>query len=281
MSKPLSQRINTHQYPSVYFKYPFLIHIIYFFFRLVYQRVSITYFYLNLCLKKMPKSAHIVDAGFGEGQFLFRYAKRFPHLFFEGLDYNQNTLQFGIAYQKYFHLKNVSLQQIDLTKWKKTNNTLDKDGIFCVGVLHCIADDEAVLQNFYAQLKIGGWLLIYTPLRSRSILGFYRRTMQRFKTYDSTFRTQDYEIENLQHKLLKNGFSITQQRFTHGTMGILSYEIYTALITWITQGHFWAKIGSLLALWVLFPIILILKYLDIFFNNKVYGNAILIIAEKK
>jgi ubiquinone/menaquinone biosynthesis C-methylase UbiE len=276
----IHKRINTHQYPLIYFKFPYLIHITYFWLRLVYQRIGITYSYLLPCLQSLPNGSLIADAGFGEGQFLFRYARQFKHLRFEGLDYNENTLKFANAYKKYFNFQNITLQQMDLTNWKKDGNTLLKDGIFCIGVLHCIADDENVLKNFYTQLKSGGWLVIYTPLRSRSILGFYKRIVQRFKTYDSTFRTHEYTPQILQEKLAKNGFLIREERFTHGTLGILSYEIYTAFVTLVAQGNIFEKIYSVILLYLFFPIILIFKYLDKWFHRKKEGNAVLIVAEK-
>lgn len=280
MSK-LSQRINTHQFPPIFLRYPFLIHIVYFLFRLVYQRIGITYWHLEPYLKTLPKCSLVTDAGFGEGQFLFRYAKRFKNIFFEGLDYNENTLKFGQAYQKYFNLQNIELQQVDLTQWKSNTKTLLKDGIFCVGVLHCIKDDEAVLKNFYEQLKVGGWLLIYTPLQATHILNFYKKTMQRFKTYDQTFRTHEYEANDFKNKLQKIGFSIVEQRFTHGTFGIVSYEIYTTLVTLLTQGYWLEKVVSILLLILFFPIILIFKQIDICFHKKASGNALLIVVEKK
>lgn len=277
----IHQRINAHQYPAIYFRFPFLMHIIYFLFRLVYQRIGITYKYLTPYLKSLPEGSLIVDAGFGEGQFLFRYARRFKNLHFEGLDYNENALKFGNTYQKYFNIQNVNLQQMDLTNWKKASNTLNKDGIFCIGVLHCIADDESVLKNFHAQLNVKGWLIIYSPLRSRFIFWGYKRMMQRFKTYDSTFRAHQYEADDLRKKLTNNGFLIREERFTHGTLGILSYEIYTTFVTLIGQGTFFEKLYSCILLYLLFPIILIFKYLDIWFHRKQAGNGILIVAEKR
>ena len=90
MSNQFSKRINTHHYPKLYFQYPFLMHLNFLWFRMVYQRIGVTYHYFEKYLKQLPNGSVVADAGFGEGQFLFRYAKRFEALRFHADDSCRN-----------------------------------------------------------------------------------------------------------------------------------------------------------------------------------------------
>lgn len=114
-SKSLAERLTAHQYPSWYFSQPWVLKLVYAWFALIYQRVRLSYKGIQAILSKLPAGATVLDAGFGEGQFLYGNAQRNPHLQFLGLDFNSNTLELGRFLIQHKGLKNVKLSQADLS----------------------------------------------------------------------------------------------------------------------------------------------------------------------
>lgn len=274
-SKSLAERLTAHQYPSWYFSQPWVLKVVYAWFALIYQRVGLSFKGIHTILRKLPAGATVLDAGFGEGQFLYGNARRNPHLHFVGLDFNSNTLELGRFLIQHKGLKNVKLSQADLSKpWPVSSNSLD--AIWCIGVLHCIPKDSEVLKNASNCLKPNAPLLIYSPLQSRLVLGPYKYVIRKYPGYDRLYRSHDYSMEELVEKAKQAGLQLQAARFTHGLPGIISYELFTLLVTLITHGHFPLKVLSALFFLPCLPLVLILRWIDQLFPPQKQGNGLLI-----
>ena len=199
--------INQHQHPEILYKFPIILKIIFFWYRIIYQRVACVKKELNHLINKDESIKHVIDAGCGEGLFLYPLAKRFPKVQFTGLDFRQANIELCQKVVEKEGLNNVDLQLFDLEKGR--SQVVEKaDLIFLVGVLHCINDTEAVLGNLKNILNEQGKLLIYSPINRKRFFPWFEGLYQ---------KNSNYELENAQHlfnekyliKLLTNeGFEV-------------------------------------------------------------------------
>ena len=270
----LAARIEAHAHPAWLYRYPVFLRIIFGWYRLLYQRTWATQCALRRELSALPPGAVVFDAGCGEGLFLFRTARAFPTLQFIGGDLRTANLRLATAYLARTGLKNVELQQADLLD-PATLPTAHL--IYSVGVLHLLADDAAALRHLRAACAPGGTLLLYTPVHRRRVLPWFEGWYRRFANYEATHAQRRYTPQRLRRVFAAAGWTITDERYTNGTLGIIGYELYTGSFLLLSAGRGWQRLAGGLLLVLTLPLVLLLNALD-YVRRPARGNGVLLTA---
>jgi ubiquinone/menaquinone biosynthesis C-methylase UbiE len=122
--------------------------------------------YLNICSNLIDNqniNQKILDAGCGDGRFLFELKKRgFKNLY--GIDYSEKSLSFAKIF-----LNNITLNHVNLKSIPFENNYFDS--IFLIEVLEHIDPREInlVLKELKRVLKIEGKIIISVPSIMRPV----------------------------------------------------------------------------------------------------------------
>lgn len=272
--KKLASHLHEHTYPEILVRRPGLIRWLYRWNQLVLQRNWVTSRTLEQLLPTLPKGALVIDAGCGEGLHLLPWAERFPQLHFTGIDRLAGHLDFGRRYVEVFHLKNVSLQEAELSSFQVKK----KAGmVTCIGVMQYIEEDESVLKNIHNSLSDNGLSLFYVPINGRVLLPPYRYFFGKKMHYErSQQRVRVYSEEEFLAKLKRAGFEVREKHFTYGTPGILGHEVYSLILMGMGNAGWFAGVFGLVLV-VFLPVILLLKGVD-FFVKKQTGNGMLVVA---
>lgn len=271
----LSSHLNHHTYPWFLMKWPKLIHLVYGWNHLFLQRNRAVSRELKKELKNIG-NGRVLDAGSGEGLFIFPYAGRFSKNQFIGLDKNKHHLNFCENYQQKNRLKNTEFFQKELTQKMELKNI---GLILCIGTLQYIEDDERVIRNFHQLLNKMGKAIIYVPINGRIILRLYRKYFSQTDHYEkSQNRVRIYSEIEILGKLKKAGFKILHKKHTYGRMGIVGHEIYSILLMKIGNGKWYSPIFILL-LFISLPVVYLLNKVD-YFIKKQDGNGLLIVVQK-
>jgi Trans-aconitate methyltransferase len=178
--------------------------------------------------------------GCGEGQYLWYAQKRFPHLRYCGVDRNAQSIALNKRYARMQRGAKVNFFAQDLERAALPSPA---GLILCASVLHYVADDLTMLKKAFAALRPGGSLVLYLPVRGRSVLPWYRHLKKHFPHYDQSQGLQRvYDPEQLHQDLESLGFGVEQDQSTYRTLGILSNELQFCGITlaqhgpWISRG---------------------------------------------
>ena len=229
----------------------------------------------NLADKKTPFS--FVDAGCGEAQYLFPFAKRYKQSNFIGIDKNSENIKFCNRYINFNKLNNCKIIDANIENEIAAENV---DFILCATVLQYVQNDEKALQNFYNLSKQNGKLILYVPINGKFITKVYKYLFYKYENYETVQNRQRvYTVAQIEQKLCIAGFGNINKTFTYGYFGLLSNEILNCLFILISNFNFFIKVLACFILILLFPIIFTLNFID-FFSVKKDGNGLLIVAEK-
>ncbi len=234
----LSDRINRHAHPEWLRRHPRLMDAIFWWFGLVYQRVGTVRQGLRRHLPK-GKSFHLLDAGCGEGLFLFWLARRYPQARLTGLDLNPNNVAFAKRYAAACRFAQVRVAETDLSKeaWPE-----QADYALCVGVLHCVADDLAFLKNLHGSTHADGRLLLYSPLRPRRFWPFFEKWYQRWQHYEALHGRHSYTPEALRALLAQAGWQVEGWQGAMHRLATAGFELYTlCFLGALHARHWWAN----------------------------------------
>lgn len=217
-------------------------------------------------LQSVPKT--ILDAGCGKGYMAMYLAKRYPHSCIVGVDINLNNLMEAEQIRNLAGLDNLIFICGDVQDVMAANAF---DLIISSEVLEYIADEHAVLQQFYCSLRLGGELLLhlidvdggYEQLGARKLFGLQTQTWR-----DTGMIHTGYTKYILQDQLQSVGFSHIEIESTFGYLGMFAHS-------WFEVGRNWPSPLYL----ALFPLLLILGYLDTRVL-KTRGGALLALARK-
>lgn len=109
---------------------------------------------------KDKKSASILDAGMGFGQYAYFMAKRNASFTIKGVDVKEEQVTDCNRFFEKIKQKNASFAVADLTQLTEKESY---DFILSVDVMEHIEEDVLVFKNFYASMNKGAMLLISTP----------------------------------------------------------------------------------------------------------------------
>ena len=277
MNPGLQSYLHEHTYPPLLLRYPQLIRLIHAWNLLVLQRNQITRRTVMKMLPELPAGSLVVDAGCGDGQHIFPYWRKFPHLRFWGIDKNRDHIAFC---KKYCEAKpNGISPRVFPQNLEELQLENEADVLLSIGILQYIEDDRLVLKNFHKILKTNGVLVLYTPVNGRAIFPVYRYFFKKLNHYEkSQDRQRVYTPPEILEKMKTAGFEVREQHFTYGTAGIVGHEIYSLLLMGLGALDWWAWLLAPFFV-VLMPLVLLLKTVDRFLPKK-NGNGVLVVAEK-
>lgn len=226
--------LDKHQFPPLFYRYPFLLILVWSWNRLFHLR---SWYLLSLWKKmlgKLEPNELVIDLGCGEGQYLWYAQKRFPHLRYCGIDRSAQSIALNERYAQKQGGPRVNFFAQDMERAALPSPA---GLILCASVLHYVADDLALLKKAFAALRPGGSLVLYLPVRGRAVFPWYRLLKKHFPHYDKSQGLQRvYQPKKLRQELETLGFKVEQEQSTYRTLGILSNELQFCGITLVQHG---------------------------------------------
>lgn len=198
---------------------------------------------------------HILDAGAGFGQYTY---------YLSGMEKNWNIISVDIdknhvcECNEFFNRigrNNVVFKIADLTQYSEENAF---DLILSVDVMEHIENDMLVFKNFYNSLKPEGMLLISTP----SDQGGSDVHEAGQKSFIEEHVRDGYNINEIQEKLEKTGFSNVYARYSYGPPGKISWKLsmkYPILLLNVSKLFY---IFLPFYFLIVYPFAFVLNYLD-------------------
>ncbi len=178
--------------------------------------------------------AHVLDAGFsrlldagcGKAYSLFWMARQYPHGDFTGLEGDAVTVKRNRNIKEHMGLTNIHFHRHDLLKEFSGDRF---DLILSVDVLEHIEDDGLVLQRLARSLKPEGKLIVHVPAAQRK---YFFKSSYDYVVPDHV--REGYGSGELERKLEKSGFRVTEARKGYNFFETLANEIGTFL-----SKHLW------------------------------------------
>lgn len=221
---------------------------------------------------KHYKSAHILDAGMGFGQYSYFLAKMNRNYNILAVDVKQDQVEECTEFFSQAGIKNVNFQMADLVKYRQENSY---DLILSVDVMEHIVEDVEVFKNFQHSLKPGGMLLISTP----SDQGGSDVHDESGTSFIEEHVRDGYNIKEIEDKLKSAGFSKVEARYSYGAPGKISWRLsmkYPILMLGASKLFF-----ALIPFYYLltYPFAYILNYADLKLKHK-SGTGLIVKAWK-
>jgi 2-polyprenyl-3-methyl-5-hydroxy-6-metoxy-1,4-benzoquinol methylase len=219
-----------------------------------------------------PNNAMILDAGMGFGQYSYYLTGMKSGYTVKGVDVKQEQIDDCNTFFKQIARTNASFAYADLTAFSEPGKY---DLILSVDVMEHILEDVKVFQNFHTSLKSGGMVLISTP----SDQGGSDVHDHEEESFIEEHVRDGYNINEIQDKLKKAGFSKTEAHYQYGNPGQISWKLsmkYPILLLGKSKLFF-----ILLPFYylVIFPFCLILNQMDVTGNHK-SGTGLVVKAWK-
>ncbi len=217
--------------------------------------------YLRKAIKKYAsKDSIILDAGCDTGRDVIYLSAKYPDFFILGIDINADAISEAKERLAKANLANASFDIMSILEMPYEDKF---DIIYSIEVLEHIYDYKTCINNFKKALKANGKLIIHVPCPNQ------KRHFKRFRKMLYSGHIHDgINAENLISTLEANHLKVLEIKYTSGWFGSLGWEIFEII-----------RPRTLLKR-ILFPIILLMFYADVFFP-KTAGNNIMIIAEKQ
>jgi len=161
----------------------------------------------------------ILDAGSGFGQYSFFMSGMNKSFSIEAVDVKEEQIADCSAFFKKVGRNNVHFGIADLTTYNRPESF---DMILSVDVMEHILDDEQVFRNFYSSLKKDGMLLISTPSDQG---GSDVHDHGEESSFIDEHVRDGYNIQDIQEKLKRAGFTRTEARFAYGKPGQIGWRL--------------------------------------------------------
>jgi SAM-dependent methyltransferase len=212
---------------------------------------------LKLFRKNNPSVKSILDAGMGFGQYTWYMAKLFPKADITAVDVKEEQIQ---DCNRFFEAagvqQRVKASYADLTEFRQQDAY---DLVLCVDVMEHILEDEKVFANYSYSMKKGGMLLISTP----SDQGGSDVHADDDTSFIEEHVRDGYNIKDIEDKLLRNGFSKVEARYSYGAPGKIAWRIsmkYPILMLGFSKVFF-----IILPFYYLlvYPVAFVLNYFDV------------------
>lgn len=223
--------------------------------------------------KSTSQNASILDAGSGFGQYGYFLSTLNPDWTIRGVDVKEEQIADCNAFFNRINRKNISFGFADLTRFTEPSAY---DLILSVDVMEHILEDVRVFENFHASLKPGGMVLISTPSDQG---GSDVHDHESEESFIGEHVRDGYNIDEIQDKLKKAGFSRTVARYQYGKPGQVSWRLsmkYPIQLLGVSKLFF-----ILLPFWYLitFPLSLVLNRMDVSREHK-SGTGLVVKAWK-
>jgi SAM-dependent methyltransferase len=223
--------------------------------------------------KSTSQNASILDAGSGFGQYGYFLSTLNPDWTIRGVDVKEEQIADCNAFFNRINRKNISFGFADLIRFTEPSAY---DLILSVDVMEHILEDVRVFENFHASLKPGGMVLISTPSDKG---GSDVHDHESEESFIGEHVRDGYNIDEIQDKLKKAGFSSTVARYQYGRPGQVSWRLsmkYPIQLLGVSKLFF-----ILLPFWYLitFPLSLVLNRMDVSREHK-SGTGLVVKAWK-
>ena len=224
--------------------------------------------------KKRSGKQQILDAGSGFGQYSYFISGMNTNWTVEAVDVKEEQIADCTAFFSKIGRNNVVFEIADLTTFSKKDAF---DFILSVDVMEHILEDEKVFRNFYHSLKQGGTLLISTPSDQG---GSDVHDHDDESSFIDEHVRDGYNIQEIQDKLKRVGFSRTEARYAYGAPGQAGWRLsmkYPIRMLNVSKLFF-----VLLPFYYLvaFPVALVFNYLDLAGKHKT-GTGLIVLAYKQ
>jgi len=207
------------------------------------------------------REVRVLDAGCGDGAYLFRLARRYPGATFAGVDLSEEPIRCAQARLAAHPQPNLTFALADLT-----HDQGDRlyDLIYSIDVFEHIPDDRAALAALARALQPGGRTLLHTPLSPQ------RHWLRRFdldRCQDEDHVRAGYSVAELEAKARAAGLAPSGVHYTHGRWGTLAWELWM-----LAKDAGWSRAAA-------WPAIRLLVSLE-FAGEHEWGNCLLFEATK-
>ena len=219
------------------------------------------------------KPVNILDAGSGFGQYTWFMSGLKLNCTILAVDVKEEQIADCNAFFGRVGRKGVLFEKADLAIFKKSGFF---DLILSVDVMEHIADDEKVFANFHDSLAPEGMLLISTPSDQG---GSDVHDHDHGESFIDEHVRDGYNINGLQEKLRKAGFSRTGARYTYGKPGQAAWKLsmkYPVLMLNASKLFFIILPFYYL---IIFPFALLFNYIDLHSTHE-SGTGLLVKAWK-
>lgn len=160
----------------------------------------------------------ILDVGCGLGVFTFELGRRFKMAEVLGVDLLDDLVTKCRHIAQRSHATNVLFRQGSVEELREENAF---DLITCVDLLEHVEDDECAMRSLYRATVPGGVLVLHVP-------ALYRRypVWKRSLNFEvATHVRAGYELEIIQERIEKTGYSIREIGYTYGFWETLANNI--------------------------------------------------------
>lgn len=231
--------------------------------------------------KNAGKNIHVLDAGFGFGQYVYFTAKNHPDWKILGVDVKTEQVKDCRDFFEKIGYKNVEFEYADLTRFVRGNAY---DLVYSVDVMEHIEEDVQVFKNLNQSMKKGGMLVISTPSdQGGSDVHDHHKDNGYQNDGSASFVDEHvrdgYNIDEIQEKLKSAGFTRTEAQYTYGWPGKISWRLsmkYPILMLNISKVFFIIlPFYYLLTYWF----VLLMNVLDVRLKHKT-GTGLLVKAWK-
>jgi len=279
----VAEYLDSHEYPTIFYNYPWLIRPLQWMSMLVTLRNWYVLRRLREACNRMKQGFSMLDAGCGLGDFTIHCAKNYSDSQVVGLDFSESTVRLAKRISETMKLDNIVFIKEDLPHYHPKERF---DVILCNAVLQSIQDDERVLQNLADALKRGGELLLYTPVRYKRYIPFFdtlecKYLDKFFYRYTNGFSHHRYSVDEVIRNVVACGLGIEREEFAYGLCGGIAFEIYSLFLILFKTLPTWLLfvVVPLYAVLV-FPFQFLLMLIDYsLIRNR--GNGLLLLARKK
>ena len=169
--------------------------------------------------KDREANQQILDAGSGFGQYSYFLSGINPSWIIKAVDVKEEQIEDCNVFFAKTGRTNVRFNVADLTTFCKPKTF---DLILSVDVMEHILEDEQVFRNFFDSLTDGGMLLISTPSDQG---GSDVHDQNEESSFIEEHVRDGYNIEEIQEKLKRAGFSKTEAHYTYGKPGQLGWRL--------------------------------------------------------
>ncbi|HZX61954.1 MAG TPA: class I SAM-dependent methyltransferase [Bacteroidales bacterium] len=223
--------------------------------------------------KNRKGKQRILDAGSGFGQYTFFMSGMNKKWTVEAVDVKEEQIADCNAFFTRIGRNNVVFGIADLTTYNRPETF---DMILSVDVMEHIEDDEQVFRNFCNALTWEGMLLISTPSDQG---GSDVHDHGEEASFIDEHVRDGYNIEEIQEKLKRAGFTKTSARYVYGKSGQIGWRLsmkYPILMLNASKLFF-----ILLPFYYIltFPFVLIFNWMDITMKHKT-GTGLIVKAFK-
>lgn len=226
------------------------------------------------------KEIEVLDAGSGFGQYDYFMATKFRNWNIKAVDVKDEQIADCNAFFTRIKRNNVRFEVADLTEFvEKEKYNL----ILSVDVMEHIEEDVKVFENFHTSLKDGGMVLVSTP-SDQGGSDVHHHHEEEYDNDDTHSFIDEhvrdgYNIDEIQEKLRKAGFSTTEAHYQYGTPGKISWKLSMKWpILMLNASKLFFIILPVYYI-IFFPVSLILNQLDVSLKHKT-GTGLVVKAWK-